>query len=993
MPLISEGELLGSTGFNTQVPAQPVTPTEDQPGFIDTAVASFKLENTVANVLRAGLPTTVMPQTDTTFDPMAKLESENPELLPLASRFVKVRDEDHYNQIRSSIAWEQEQRDIVDRGPTAAAIAGGLLGGVADPLLFVPVVGAATKAASVGRMALTVGANAALGPAAQEGILLATQELRTPEESAINVLGAAALGGILGAGVSALSRTSRDLGAQAFIKATQGEPLPVKAEELLRPDGNLSAAMTQSEKESLGIANVNETVVKTLSGDWGPLAVALAPPDLRAAVSPSESVRKVGEVFYNSAFLRNKNLEGVATKQNAQNAIFRRDMQVQQTIKDIDELYFQHTGVGQIRSAVDVTRPEGKIAYNEYSSQIWKGVIDPNDVEIIPQARAAAEKIRTEMQSIAKELQAEGILGDISPEFMSTYMSRKWDVDKLQSPMVRQKLVDKVTNFLVDNNYDGTAREAKLDFSAAQEKALDFVDKIRGESDQQIAMSMMAEDFISKGKFTKERVLQIPDAEIAEFLNTDAISNFQSYQLRAARLLETQRALKRAGYDNITDVLKAIREESNRATIGLTDSPEDLATAVKSGKTFSKEEQLVKDMYRSMLGQIYKPGSMGNLLSSLRKYQSMRLLGGVTVSSLGDVMLVPFRKGFLTTLKNSWYPMITDMKNFKLSTDQLNDITGAIEFEQNNILRALAGEDDLHNIGRNRNALDKGLDIASDAFTKATGIGYWTGLGRRIAAQTSSADLIRTLSKDIAEGDVAKLASLGIEKRHYKMLQQQINKHSKKVGTTWYLNPQMWDNQEALGIMKNAIQLDVESTILRPGAESLPIAVQKSDVGKMLFQFKSFSTAATGKILISGLSRRDAQFASGLIMVITGGMMVDVLKDLIAGRDPKSDPTDLLLAGISRSGIGGLMAGTALDLGRALSGDYGTRYGDDSLAGAVFGPALSTVQSTGKLLAHAFKDAEEGEIDKSAEIAGKMLPFQNLFYVNMLLDKIFGDEE
>ena len=990
MPLISEGELLGSTGFNTEAPSQPVVSEENKPGFIDTAVAAFQLENTVANLLRTGTTPEILPTTDTTFDPIAKLETDFPDMLPHASKFVRARDEEHFERIRSNIEWETEQRAIVDRGPTAASIAGGILGGVADPLLFVPVIGAASKAMTIGKAALVVGANAAGGTLAQEAILQSTQELRTAEESAINVLGAAALGGILGAGVSALTASSRSLASEAFTKAAKGEELTITADEILRPDGNLSAAMAASEKEGLGIANVNETVTKVLSGNIGPLDDVLTPPDLRAAVSESESVRKVGEVFYNSAFLRNKNLEGVATRQNAQNAIFRHDMRVQKTVQEVDELYFQHTGAGQIRSAL--ATPEGKLKINEFSTQVWRGIVDPEDVAIIPEARQAAEKMRADMNAIGRELQKEGILGDIDPEFMHKYLTRKWDVNKLQSPAVQQKLVSKLTDFLEKNNFDGTARAEKLEFSQAEQQALDFVEKIRGGTDQQIAMSMVAEDFISKGKFTKERVLQIPDTEIAEFLETDAISIFQSYNMRAARLLETQRALKRAGFESVTDVLVRIREEKNRAVIGLTDSPEDMAKAVEIGRKYSKEEDLVKNMYRSMLGQIYKPGSMGNLLSNLRKYQTMRLLGGVTVSSLGDVMLVPFRKGLLNTLKDAWYPMISDMRNFKLSTEQLDDLTGAIEFEQNNILRALGGEDDLANIGRNRNALDKGLDIAGDVFTKATGIGYWTGLGRRIAAQTSSADLIRTLSGEINENTVAKLAALGIEKRHYKMLNQQIKKHSKKVGSTWFLNPQAWDNAEALGIMKNAIQLDVESTILRPGVESLPFAVQKSDIGKVLFQFKSFSTAATGKILISGLSRRDAQFAAGLMMVITGGIMVDVLKDLIAGRDPKSDPTDLLLAGISRSGIGGLMAGTALDLGRALSGDYGTRYGDDSLAGAVFGPSLSTVQSTGKLLAHAFKDAEEGEIGKSAEIAGKMLPFQNLFYTNSLFSKIFGDE-
>ena len=73
MPLISEGELLGSTGFNTEAPSQPAVSEENKPGFIDTAVAAFQLENTVANLLRTGAAPEILPTTDTTFDPIVRI--------------------------------------------------------------------------------------------------------------------------------------------------------------------------------------------------------------------------------------------------------------------------------------------------------------------------------------------------------------------------------------------------------------------------------------------------------------------------------------------------------------------------------------------------------------------------------------------------------------------------------------------------------------------------------------------------------------------------------------------------------------------------------------------------------------------------------------------------------------------------------------------------------------------------------------------------------
>lgn len=1010
MPLFSENDLLGNSGFNSEAPETPAAPEESS--FVDTAVSAFKLENTVANVLRTFDPDANR-NFDAKFDPIAKLEADYPDMTQHANRFAKTLNEDDFNRTVSNITWEQEQRDIIERGPSLAALAGGMAGGIVDPLLLVPVIGAASKASTVGRTAAIVAANAAGGTAFQEVILQGSQELRTAQESAINVVGAAALGGLLGAGIAAVSRSSRELASQSFVKSALGEELAVDMDEVKRimtapkeevpvGGGSLSAAEAPSSKEDLGLANINETVAKVLGGDVLGMGDFLAPPDLRAAVSPSESARKLGEVFYNSSYLRNKNLDGVATKQNAQNAIFRQDMHVQQNVNLIDELYYQHTGKRAIGSS-DLLRPEGKLSLNDFSSQVWNKLVDPDNAAVIPEAEKAAKIIRSDMDKISARLVKEGVLEEgIDPEFMRTYMSRVWDTDKLANPVVANRLVNKIAAFLEKNNYDGTPRmkdvdgqmvEDLLPIDNAIESATKFLESIKGESEQQIAMSMMAEDFISKGKFTKERVLQVPDTEIAEFLRTDGIQNYRNYMMRATRLLETQGALKRAGFENIQGVLSKLIDEKNAAVRGLTDSPEDMAKALKIGQEFDKEAKLVKNMYRSMMGQMFKPGAASRALSHLRKYQTARLLGGVTISSLPDIAAVPFRMGLGKTLRDGWLPMVRDLKTWKASASQLDDISGALEFEQNNILRALSGEDDLAEIGKNRNAFDKSMDVMSESFTKLSGIGYWTGLQRRIAAQVSSADTMRTILKGPKGKDVTRLASLGINKSDYKAIAAQVEKYAQEVNGTYLMNGHLWDDTVALDKLKNAIQINVESSILRPGGESLPFAVQSSDIGKILFQFKSFSSAATGKILISGLQRRDASAALGFTYLVAMGALTGVIKAKIAGREPNEDIDALILDGISRSGVGGLVATTALDLGRGFTGEYATRFGDDALLGAIMGPSAGLIQDTAKVITTTIKEAQEGEEDKAYDKAAKMLPFQNLFYLKRLMQEAFGEEE
>jgi hypothetical protein len=350
--------------------------------------------------------------------------------------------------------------------------------------------------------------------------------------------------------------------------------------------------------------------------------------------------------------------------------------------------------------------------------------------------------------------------------------------------------------------------------------------------------------------------------------------------------------------------------------------------------------------------------------------------------------------GLGKTLRDGWLPMVRSLKTWKASASQLDDISGAIEFEQNNILRALSGEDDLAEIGKNRGKFDKGMDIMSEGFTKLSGIGYWTGMHRRIAAQVSSADTMRTIVNGPKGKDVTRLASLGISKSDYASIAAQIKKHAQEVNGTYMMNGHLWDDAAALDKLKNAIQINVESSILRPGVESLPFAVQSSDLGKVLFQFKSFASAATGKILISGMQRRDANAALGFTYLVAMGALTGVVKAKLAGKEPNEDIDALILDGISRSGVGGLIATTALDLGRAATGEYAARFGDDALAGAVFGPTVGGMATTlWKATVGASKDFEEGNDEKAYDKMSKMLPFQNLFYLKALMKEAFGEEE
>lgn len=993
MPIIDEDQILNRTQTGLTPEEAEITPVEpvEETGFLDAASAFFKMENPVYNVGKKAFGPSIDDTFDVNFDPLLKIQEERDDLIPYIDKFVEVKNEEQYQNKIKQIEFEQEQRDIFAKAPTLTKITSGLAASVVDPLILIPYAGVAKHANTVQRIArgaaVGVGAGAVAG-SLREATLLGTQELRTKEEAMFNVVAESALGGILGAGVGALANPVKASSSRILSKALQGEDYKIKVDERGMPvleKKDISAAETESEIDNLALENINENLARMASGPD-----ALKAPDLRAILSPSEAVRKVGEVFYNSNYVRKKNVEGIATKPNAQNAIARRDNQTLEVMKQLDELYLKHTGVGQLKSGLSLTRPKNKISQDEFSRRIWNNLVDEDRIDDLDEVNKASKIMRAEMDKTVKELQAAKLLpDDLDPKFMRNYMTRVYDLDKLMNPQVQAKFVQKVQNWVRTHNKDGSVRVNVLDEDDAFKIADDMLMKIRGESDEQIALSAIAENFISKGKFLKERQLMIPDSEIAEFLSNDSTRLFKNYQDRTARLLETDKALKDAGYENFQDVIRGIRAEAEKAVRDLPDNPEGIKEAAKVGRKFKKEEDLANMMYRSLLGQLRKPGSADRWMDGLLNLQFTRLLGGVTISSLPEAFMAPFRFGFLNTLRDGYLPMIKSLKTAKLSKDQLNDLSGALEIEQSNVLRALGGIDDIENMGRNKTRAEMSLDLMSSTFAKASGITYWTSFHRRLASQISAADIMRTLEIGPQGDDIQRLASIGIGKNDYEKILNQINAHSQKTKGTFMMNPHLWRDKEALELMQNAIQTQVESVILKPGIESKPFFVQQSKVAQVLFQFKSFSSAATGKIAISALQRRDKSMLLGLTSLIAAGSMSGMIHDLIAGREIEDKPEDILLEGISRSGILGLAGNTILDTARVYSNDKTRRFGANHLESIFLGPSVGHVKEVIKS-GEAIADGEM--TDKEKKAATRLLPFMNLFYIKFLTERAFNEK-
>ena len=165
------------------------------------AGAAFRTENIVGSSL-VSKSLGYSGARDPEFDPWADIAGTDFE--PHWERFTRARNKEHADLIRSDIEREKKDRQYLESNG-ALGFAQAMAAGLFDLPSLLPggaVVRNTAKGVSRLRSAANVATFGAAGAGLTEGVLQATQQLRTPEESAMNIAGATILSGVLGYGMA-----------------------------------------------------------------------------------------------------------------------------------------------------------------------------------------------------------------------------------------------------------------------------------------------------------------------------------------------------------------------------------------------------------------------------------------------------------------------------------------------------------------------------------------------------------------------------------------------------------------------------------------------------------------------------------------------------------------------------------------------------------------------------------------------------------------------
>jgi len=456
-----------------------------------------------------------------------------------------------------------------------------------------------------------------------------------------------------------------------------------------------------------------------------------------------------------------------------------------------------------------------------------------------------------------------------------------------------------------------------------------------------------------------------------EALKLNAEELRQEQAQRAIRLDHVAGAITR-DYDNLKAVAKSDRA---RRRLG------------RRQKREIEDFKLIRERLRNTAGMSSDPAHWAfRVERQLLNLNFMSKLGTVLISSLVDMAMGTFVHGvspYLRSLRTLFRsPNMKKTVLELMDSEELARIIPALEMANNHQGRIMR-MGDLVDTEVPGSIAERTGDLATHVFGHLTGITFWNSAMKGTMSLVAADRILRD-AMDLVGGRATKLVRgnlqmAGISDDAAHAIVDQFAKHGQREVKGFKLNlprSQRWD-ADIKRIFQTAVISDVRRTILTPSAGDKPRFMSKPFL-RLMGQFRSFMFAATNRLTISGSQRLfglgDANVAAGFVHAIALGVMVDHLKDVIAGRDPwEKDWKQRIVAGIERSGTpgpifdaSGIMekwSGGRFGINPAVGAGVSRRYMSRDRFGAIAGPSVGMVSRLGEAVTDLLKEGQLTESD------------------------------
>ena len=451
----------------------------------------------------------------------------------------------------------------------------------------------------------------------------------------------------------------------------------------------------------------------------------------------------------------------------------------------------------------------------------------------------------------------------------------------------------------------------------------------------------------------------------------------------------------------------------------------DAATSIKKKEALiiEKNQQLADldasiALIRGTYGLAEDPNrSFSRGVRIMKLYNAMTMLTGIaqTVDTARLVMI----NGIGKTFKMNWDIMTSgyakEIWKMNMKTTQLGG--EALDLWNSSRAMAMYGMDDTIGVF---NKFERGMSSMGNLyFTFLNLSNPWNTAVKNIASIYNGTRMLEAIEglvtkNKISKVDRARLKNLGITDGMAKDIWEQyikygVGKGSKRKWTTYgdsyksvrVANTESWTNKKAADAYHNAIGKQANIDIVTPSKGDVPLWANR-EIGGMIAQFKKFGMAATQRMLMRGLQEKDANFFTGVLLLLAAGAGVDAFRQRAFNRDYAKKPFgQKIVDAFDRSGLGGIYSDINNAIERLANNEIGLRpllnakkpYGTyrDLLNNPipdVLGPTASQIANisdiawtwgTGKYNHHTARNVR------------RLLPFQNVWFLDSLFDEVEKD--
>ncbi len=482
----------------------------------------------------------------------------------------------------------------------------------------------------------------------------------------------------------------------------------------------------------------------------------------------------------------------------------------------------------------------------------------------------------------------------------------------------------------------------------------------------------------------RERILEIPDDLIEDYLENDAEMVLRYYSRTTGMDIELSRRFGDISMKGTLDDVKA----SYQARIDAAGDAEKAVLKKRRDRDL-RDLAALRDRLRGTYGLPSDPfRPISRAVRIAKTVNVLTMMGGAAVSALPDLARVVMTEGLENTYGAGLKALFQEggERIRKLSQHELRAAGEGLDMVLG--LRALQMADIGDVFGR-RYALERGLIRATGPFFLMNGLHLWNTAAKEWASVVISHRILTTARKfakgaKLSELDKARLARSGIDDDLAARITAEVRVHGETINGVRMPNTDMWTDLEAARAFRGALSQDVNRTIVTPGAGDRALWTS-TEFGSLIAQFKSFGQGATQRVLIAGLQERDANFMLGSALLVSMGFLVNELKRSQFGDTRKQSFPDAMIDAVDRSGILGWFTDANNTFERVMNHKAGLRpllvgpkpYDPSFRAkvSSILGPTGNTFDN----LTQVTSDILSGNVGpRTGERAQRLLPGNNI---------------